>query len=91
MRKVILDLTVPNSREKLHSYLKEKLDLPFYYGNNLDALYDCLTRETSPLFVLIRAPYADEIDEELYMYMEKVIRVFADAEGANKNLGSFCI
>lgn len=30
-------------REKSHEYLKEKLDLPDYYGKNLDALYDCLT------------------------------------------------
>lgn len=26
-----------------HKYLKEILDFPEYYGDNLDALYDCLT------------------------------------------------
>ncbi|OED29833.1 ribonuclease inhibitor [Methanosphaera sp. WGK6] len=26
-----------------HEYLIEMLDLPSYYGRNLDALYDCLT------------------------------------------------
>ena len=26
-----------------HDYLIKKLDLPDYYGRNLDALYDCLT------------------------------------------------
>ena len=26
-----------------HDYLKEALNLPDYYGKNLDALYDCLT------------------------------------------------
>ena len=26
-----------------HDYLMEVLDLPVYYGKNLDALYDCLT------------------------------------------------
>lgn len=27
----------------MHRELREKLDLPSYYGNNLDALWDCLT------------------------------------------------
>ena len=30
-------------KEKGHDYLMEALDLPDYYGKNLDALYDCLT------------------------------------------------
>lgn len=28
--------------ERGHDYLMEVLDLPDYYGKNLDALYDCL-------------------------------------------------
>ena len=31
------------TKEKAHIYLKQVLRLPSYYGNNLDALYDCLT------------------------------------------------
>ncbi|WP_407377308.1 barstar family protein [Methanobrevibacter sp.] len=30
-------------KKKGHEYLMEALDLPDYYGRNLDALYDCLT------------------------------------------------
>lgn len=30
-------------KEDSHEYLIKKLDLPDYYGRNLDALYDCLT------------------------------------------------
>ncbi|MGF9966332.1 barstar family protein [Bacillus rhizoplanae] len=31
------------SEEVLHKVLKAKLDLPDYYGENADALWDCLT------------------------------------------------
>lgn len=31
------------SKENFHREVREKLELPDYYGNNLDALWDCLT------------------------------------------------
>lgn len=31
------------TRAQLHDALQSQLDLPDYYGRNLDALYDCLT------------------------------------------------
>lgn len=37
-----LDFEGITSKEELHDYLKEQLNLPDYYGRNLDALYDCL-------------------------------------------------
>ncbi len=30
-------------KRKGHNYLKKAFNFPNYYGNNLDALYDCLT------------------------------------------------
>lgn len=41
--KYTLDAEKLNEREAAHAYLKEMLNFPDYYGNNLDALYDCLT------------------------------------------------
>ena len=41
--KVWLDARRMEERGEAHAYLRERLDLPDYYGRNLDALYDCLT------------------------------------------------
>lgn len=40
--KIILDAQQMKHAKQAHLYLKQKLGLPEYYGNNLDALYDCL-------------------------------------------------
>lgn len=42
MREIKLDFFT-NEINELHEYLMEKFQFPNYYGNNLDALYDCLT------------------------------------------------
>ena len=41
--KVVLDAEKMQTREAAHAHLKEMLELPEYYGRNLDALYDCLS------------------------------------------------
>ena len=41
IKTVILDAILLN--QKGHKYLKEIIDFPEYYGENLDALYDCLS------------------------------------------------
>ena len=43
MRRVILDGRQIRSRDALHDYLAQALELPSYYGANLDALHDVLT------------------------------------------------
>jgi ribonuclease inhibitor len=40
---IVLDGKEFESIEKIHRILKKKLDLPDYYGENLNALWDCLT------------------------------------------------
>lgn len=41
--KYVLNAKEMQTREEAHEYLKEILELPEYYGKNLDALYDCLS------------------------------------------------
>lgn len=42
MRMAVLDGGAFSSREELHAGLAESLQLPEWYGGNLDALADCL-------------------------------------------------
>ena len=42
MKKVELDIANIHTVRALHVYLAYKLNLPTYYGGNLDALYDAL-------------------------------------------------
>ncbi|MTH55305.1 barnase inhibitor [Bacillus mangrovi] len=52
MRELIIDGFKLQTEEELHIYLKKELKFPEHYGNNLDALYDCLVDYTSlPLTV----------------------------------------
>ncbi|MBR5217656.1 MAG: barstar family protein [Oscillospiraceae bacterium] len=79
MRVVELTGTVAANRDQLHSMLQEKLQLPEWYGRNLDALYDVLTSvEEETELVLIGWP-----DEG---YAAKVRRVILDAVWENEYL-----
>ena len=49
---IIIDCAGIDSREALHHTLAEALSFPEWYGNNLDALYDCLTEVTGKVRLL---------------------------------------
>ena len=79
MRVVELTGAMAADRDQHHSVLQEKLQLPEWYGRNLDALYDVLTSvEEETELVLIGWP-----DEG---YAAKVRRVILDAVWENEHL-----
>ena len=43
MEEAIIDCTQIQTKEDLHRVFRDTLCFPDWYGNNLDALYDCLT------------------------------------------------
>ncbi len=77
MKIISVDCGEIHSRQELHSRLSEALLLPEWYGNNLDALYDCLTDlHTETAILLLQF---DALRQELGNYAEGVRRVLRDA------------
>lgn len=61
----------------LHGILKESLDLPYYYGENLDALYDCL-RELARDKVTIEITGFENVRIFYSEYSDDLLSVFYD-------------
>ena len=74
---VLLDGEQIRDREQLHSVLAERLDLPAWYGANLDALYDCLTDTRLTVF------HSGKLQETLGVYGERFLEVLGQAEEDN--------
>lgn len=81
---VILNLSEIESRKHLHQYLKESLELPEYYGSNLDALYDLLTEKTQPLEILVEG--LEDFCKKNPGYGKLLTAVLERAEKENENL-----
>lgn len=84
MREVTLDLTPFEEKISLHVYLKEALSFPFYYGANLDALYDELTSEVLQTRITVCYPSAPK--GQMETYLPRLLRVFRDAAQENYHL-----
>lgn len=84
MREITLDLTPFTEKISLHSYLKEALDFPFYYGANLDALHDELASEV--LTTRITVKYPAKPQGQMENYLPRLLRVFRDTAVENYHL-----
>ena len=85
MQKIILEAQYLLEKETAHIYLQEKLNLPEYYGRNLDALYDCLT-ELVDIEICIELPFSDMLQRDGNTYFHKIKRVFQAAARENEDL-----
>ncbi|MBQ7670262.1 MAG: barstar family protein [Clostridia bacterium] len=63
----------------IHKALKDGLKLPEYYGENLDALWDCLT-DIVYRYVEIRLKNYQDIEKINKEYSEKILYVFKEAK-----------
>lgn len=73
---IVLDGKRMTDRAAVHAELKEKLALADYYGNNLDALNDCLGERAERELVVIES--AGDFLESCEGYGLRLLRVFGD-------------
>jgi len=72
------------TRECAHAHLKERLCLPEWYGNNLDALQDCLGGINEPTWIIVR--FTPQLEASLGEYGTKLLRVLRQSTEDNENL-----
>ena len=71
-------------RPTAHSHLAERLDLPSYYGRNLDALYDVLTDIGQDTQIILEDPAA--VIENMGKYGEALLSTMQEAAEENPHL-----
>ena len=80
MKTIRLDVTNIATVKALHVYLAYMLDLPAYYGGNLDALHDVLGEISDQTRIVLTGQPASA---EMAAYLPRLVRVLADAAQEN--------
>lgn len=81
---VILEGRAMTDRVSAHTHLAERLELPIYYGRNLDALYDVLTEIGEETEIILNDPAA--VVELLGKYGEAMLATMQEAAEENPRL-----
>jgi len=84
MKTVTIDCTPILGSADFHQQLASALSLPEYYGNNLDAMYDCLTELGQDIQLVLDNWYP--LSVRLGHYAEKTLYTFRCAAEENPHL-----
>lgn len=82
MEEAIIDCTQIQTKEDLHRVFRDTLCFPDWYGNNLDALYDCLSACSGK----VRLLDWETAENNLGPYGKKAKKVIATAALRNEDL-----
>ncbi|MBR6107503.1 MAG: barstar family protein [Oscillospiraceae bacterium] len=78
---ITIDCSEINDRTAFHRVFSSKLRLPGFYGNNLDALYDCLTSLSEKTTITLL--HMQSLIDNLGSYGRAAINMIARAEREN--------
>lgn len=81
MEIIRLDGVKMTDRKATHAYLKRELHFPEYYGNNLDALWDCLTTDFSEKMIILNDPQT--VKNQLGDYGYSLVGLFKEVAAVN--------
>ena len=91
MKIIVIDFSECKYPMDLHNEIREKLELPEWYGNNLDALWDMLTGfiETPVQITVIYKP-ENKAAENLKESVLKIIEIFKEASEEEEEIKFNC-
>ncbi len=87
MKIIVIDFSECKYPLDLHNEIREKLELPEWYGNNLDALWDMLTGfiET-PITITVTFKPETQAAENLRESVLKIIEIFKEASEEDEEI-----
>lgn len=86
---IVLNGSRMSSHDELYPYLTEKLDLPRYFGNNLDALWDVMSERSQDTLIFLI--HREDLLDGLGAYGEKLIRVFRDLHHTHRGIRFYTV
>ena len=85
MKIITLDFTNCSHWMTFWQIIKEAYDFPEYFGNNLDALWDCL-RDFFIEDMHTKIVGLNTLPKDLREYMNRILEVFDDVHKENPNM-----
>ena len=78
MREIVLDLENVCGADEFYDLLGKEIELPLYFGRNLDALYDVLTEQPETLKITL--VNTDVMEAMAPKFLRRLRRMLKDIE-----------